>query len=277
MSPAKAARPVAASTATGLAESDRPSAPIGPELNQQRDRSKGDASNSGAVLASLAQEINEQDESRRACEVKGVMHGFRIGQLLLEAKKITPHGEFLDWVKSNTRVTPRMCQIYMRVARSPRLQHLIESDYETVSHLTLTKAIKLDPQPKSRENAYFREMVKSIRKAWNRHLEHRREFVRCLGEAREDLFKDDDEGFKRWLVDNASVGAAFAEKIPGLLDNVEYDDEAWTEAMLDDIIRELNVLSALREAGCDSNSTNAEIAAVLREVGEDPQDDEGVS
>jgi hypothetical protein len=157
--------------------------------------------------------------------------------------------------------------LYMRVARSPRLQNLIESEYETVSHLTLTKAIQLDRQPKSRETAAIKAMVKEIQKKWDRHLEDRREFVRCLGEVRES-FKDNggDEAFKSWLPDNAPVSIPFAQKIPGLLDNVEYDDDAWTRSMLDDIIADMDALSALRAAGCDAHSTDAEIAAVLEEV-----------
>jgi hypothetical protein len=52
-------------------------------------------SNSSTVLDDLAKEINEHDDAKRACEVKGVMHGIKIGQLLIEAKKVTPHGKFI--------------------------------------------------------------------------------------------------------------------------------------------------------------------------------------
>jgi hypothetical protein len=86
-------------------------------------------SNSDAVLLSLAQEINNHDEARRACEVKGIMHACRIGQLLIEAKKVVLHGRFLDWVKEHTAVTPRMCQIYMKIARSEHLTWRIEHEY----------------------------------------------------------------------------------------------------------------------------------------------------
>jgi hypothetical protein len=108
-------------------------------------------SNSGQALAALAQEINEHDEARRACEVKGVMHACRIGQLLIQAKRITPHGGFLDWLKASTAVTPRMCQMYMAIARDHRLTEQIELEYETVSHLTIAKAVKLAREHQSLE------------------------------------------------------------------------------------------------------------------------------
>ena len=53
--------------------------------------------NSAVVLTDLAQEINQHDKSRRACEVKGVMHAIRMGELLIEAKKVAPHGAFRAW------------------------------------------------------------------------------------------------------------------------------------------------------------------------------------
>ncbi len=194
-------------------------------------------SNSQAVLADLAREINEHETSRRACEVKGLMHGFRIGQLLLKAKAVTTHGKFLDWAKANTSVTPRMCQFYMRAARDPRLQWELEHEYETVSHLTLTAAIKLDRQPKDREDKARLAMAKAIAAKWEAHKEIRRRYVDCLGEVRQALREegDNDETFKAWLVENAGVGPAFADNLPDMLDQ-EYDDAVWTDAVFDDVL-----------------------------------------
>lgn len=194
-------------------------------------------SNSQAVLADLAREINEHETSRRACEVKGLMHGFRIGQLLLKAKAVTPHGKFLDWAKANTSVTPRMCQFYMRAARDPRLQWAIEQEYETVSHLTITAAVNLDRQPKDREDKARLNMAKAIAAKWEANKEIRRRYVDCLGEVQHALRVEgcNDESFKTWLVENAGVGPAFADRVPEMLGR-EYDDAVWTDAMLDDVV-----------------------------------------
>ncbi len=93
-------------------------------------------SNSAPVLADLAQEINQHDKSRRACEVKGMMHGLRMGELLIEAKKVAPHGTFRAWVSENTTISQRMAQIYMTVARDERIAEMWVDEYETVSHLS---------------------------------------------------------------------------------------------------------------------------------------------
>jgi hypothetical protein len=197
----------------------------------------GPMSNSDAVLSDLAREIEENEKSRRACEVKGLMHGMRIGQLLIEAKKVVPHGGFLDWVKGNTSVTPRMCQIYMKVAKNPRLQWAVEHQYETVSHLTLNQAVKLARQPKAREDKARDQMARQIAAKWEASTETRKSFVRCLGEIRvamADEGSGDDE-FKSWLTENGVAREVLAEKIPDLIDR-QADDDAWTVAMFADLV-----------------------------------------
>jgi hypothetical protein len=68
----------------GSREDDRRGGSINPIDSEPSTQAQ--ASNSGPVLADIAQEINEHDKARRACEVKGIMHALRIGQLLIEAK-----------------------------------------------------------------------------------------------------------------------------------------------------------------------------------------------
>ena len=110
-------------------------------------------SNSQPLLADLAQEINEHDKAKRACEVKGVMHFMKMGELLIEAKKIVPHGKFSAWVKENISVTPRTAQMYMRIAQDDRITESFIREYETVSHLTINKAVELSRQHKTVEEA----------------------------------------------------------------------------------------------------------------------------
>ena len=183
-------------------------------------------SNSAAVLSDLAREIDENEKSRRACEVKGLMHGFRIGQLLLEARKVVPHGGFLDWVKANTSVTPRMCQIYMKVAKDPRIQRAIEHEYETVSHLTLTKAVKLAAQPEDRVLAWG----KRIADRWRKQEKIKQDWVTCVAQARQALGGSDEE-FTSWLISDCDFGTAFAATATQLVKQ-EYDSDAWTDALL---------------------------------------------
>jgi hypothetical protein len=181
-------------------------------------------SNSGQALADLAQEINEHDEARRACEAKGVMHACRIGQLLIEAKRITPHGGFLDWLKANTAVTPRMCQMYMAIARDRDITEQFEREYETVSHLTITKAVKL-----ARERKSLEQLAASINKLSASLRGHQQRMAEALAEMQRHF--ETDETFNHWMVKAIGFSSAFAEKIPELLAK-EYDDEAWLDAML---------------------------------------------
>jgi hypothetical protein len=178
-------------------------------------------SNSSTVLDDLAKEINEHDDAKRACEVKGVMHGIKIGQLLIEAKKVTPHGKFIPWVKQNTRVTQRMAQMYMRIADDEKLVKVVERGYETISHLTISQAVELAGKHKREQEAFER-----CKAAIAKGEEINRDFVRALGEARKQHFSGKDAEFTIWLIENADVGKITAERAPELLDR-EYDREAW--------------------------------------------------
>lgn len=60
-----------------------------------------------AVLDSLAQEARLYSEAF-------AMNAFQLGRVLTEAKKMVPHGEWLDWVYQNTGMGKRMVQDLMR-------------------------------------------------------------------------------------------------------------------------------------------------------------------
>jgi spore coat protein CotH len=190
-------------------------------------------SNSSTVLDDFAKEINEHDDAKRACEVKGMIHTIKIGQLLVEAKKVTPHGKFILWVKQNTRVTQRMAQMYMQIAGDEKIVEMAEREYETVSHLTISKAVELAGKHK-REQEVFERCKAAVAKS----EETNRDFVRDLGECRDQHFKGQDAQFTTWLIENTDVGKITAERAPELLDR-EYDREAWLQAMLNDIASDL--------------------------------------
>jgi hypothetical protein len=180
--------------------------------------------NSAAVLTSLAREITEHEQAHHACGVKSVMHACRIGQLLLEVKEVAPHGGFLDWLKANTNVTPRMCQLYMTIAQDHRLIERIEREYETVSHLTIAKAVKL-----ARQNKALDEVAENLNEAWTKLTESQHQMAGELAEARQTF--TDERDFENWMVKAVGLSETFAQRIPELLAR-EYDDEAWLGAML---------------------------------------------
>ncbi len=194
-------------------------------------------SNTAVVLADLAKEINEHEDAVDACRVKGLMHAIRIGQLLLEAKKVTPHGDFIPWVKAATKVSQRQAQRYMAIAGDEALVKAVESEYDTVSHLTLRKAVELAGKAR-REQRMIEKLLAKLAEAET----IRREFARCLGEMREQLFKGEDAAFSAWLVEKAGVGRATAQRAPELLDQA-YDDEAWTLVFMEDIVAMVEMLA----------------------------------
>ena len=186
------------------------------------------AANSAVVLADLAQEISQHEKSRRACEVKGIMHAIRMGELLIEAKKVAPHGAFRAWVQESTSVSQRMAQMYMKIAGDERIVEMIAREYETVSHLTLTQAVKLARQHKDLDA--FIEEIKVIDK---RRRDNQREMAIGLAEVHES-FEGDDETFKKWMVEAVGFSQSLAEAAAGLVGQ-RYDDEAWFDALLADI------------------------------------------
>jgi len=89
------------------------------------------------TLENLAAEINAE---HRACETalkSGLAHALKAGELLLEAKSHTKHGEWGRWLAENFEGSVRTAQAYMRVANN-------RSELEmrnTVAHLSFRDAM----------------------------------------------------------------------------------------------------------------------------------------
>jgi hypothetical protein len=71
-----------------------------------------------------------QRDYRSSCE-----HAIRAGELLIEAKAALRHGEWLPWLSSNFRGSPRSAQTHMRLARHPNAKQL--------AHLGVEAALSL--------------------------------------------------------------------------------------------------------------------------------------
>ena len=73
-------------------------------------------------LDSLAVEIDREHEAVKAAFQTGIEHAIKAGELLIEAKKEIPHGNWEAWVQINCSVKKRMAQNYMKLAREvPKL------------------------------------------------------------------------------------------------------------------------------------------------------------
>jgi Protein of unknown function (DUF3102) len=69
-------------------------------------------------LPVLAATINEHLEAAETATRRGLEHAIAAGLLLIEAKELVAHGEWIPWLKANCRLSPRQAQVYMRLARN---------------------------------------------------------------------------------------------------------------------------------------------------------------
>lgn len=74
-------------------------------------------------LQGLATEINSEHAAVEASLRTGLAHALRAGELLIAAKSLVGHGEWLSWLAANCAVSERTAQAYMRLtANRPELE-----------------------------------------------------------------------------------------------------------------------------------------------------------
>jgi hypothetical protein len=73
------------------------------------------ASNS---LTDLAVRIKAEHTAAAASLKDSVRHAIAAGELLIEAKALVPHGQWLPWLADHVSISERTAQLYMRVAKN---------------------------------------------------------------------------------------------------------------------------------------------------------------
>ncbi len=101
--------------------------------------------NSTAVLADIAKKIDVEQEAIQSAFAMSLTHAIEAGELLLKAKKVVSHGEWLSWLKLNCIVSARLAQTYMRLARE---REQIEAKCADSALLSNDSALKLLASPK---------------------------------------------------------------------------------------------------------------------------------
>ncbi|MBT6494847.1 MAG: DUF3102 domain-containing protein [Planctomycetaceae bacterium] len=103
-------------------------------------------------LSTLAKQINEQCEaarvqfeSARESVTSATFAALQAGALLIDAKSLVPHGEWLPWLKKNVSVSHRQAQKWMRVSKE---WPAIESNTNRNSHLTIDQGLELIAEPR---------------------------------------------------------------------------------------------------------------------------------
>jgi hypothetical protein len=97
-------------------------------------------------LPVLAATINEHLEAAETATRRGLEHAIAAGLLLIEAKELVAHGEWIPWLKANCRLSPRQAQIYMLLARNRHKLTALKNAPD--SHLTIAAAVALVGKPR---------------------------------------------------------------------------------------------------------------------------------
>jgi hypothetical protein len=107
--------------------------------------STGTLSSSRCIMANLtltdmAAAIRAEHLAARGTFRKAVEHAVNAGNLLIDAKKKFPHGQWLPWVEANCDLSERSAQGYMSLAR--RWDMMTEKRRDEVALLGLRGALK---------------------------------------------------------------------------------------------------------------------------------------
>lgn len=98
-------------------------------------------------LPILAASIRDHVAAAEAATRRGLEHAIAAGLLLLEARELVAHGEWLAWLHLNCPLSPRQAQTYMRLARNRHKFEAVKN--AATAHLTIAAAEALvgKPQP----------------------------------------------------------------------------------------------------------------------------------
>ena len=112
-------------------------------------------------LVDLAARIKAEHEAAFGHARQALQHAAECGRLLIEAKAQVEHGQWLSWIDTNTGVSARQCQKYMRLAG---VWAEIGSKCELDSHLSIEGALGLLAAPaKKPSKALARENPVNVR------------------------------------------------------------------------------------------------------------------
>jgi hypothetical protein len=96
-------------------------------------------------LAKLAEAINTAHDLCERAVQDAVGHAKRTGELLLQAKGLVAHGQWLPWLEANCRVEVRQAQRYMRLAAE---WDRLVANASPGTHLSLKGAMDLLAEPR---------------------------------------------------------------------------------------------------------------------------------
>jgi hypothetical protein len=149
-------------------------------------------------LITLAKQINAEHNEFKSALVSGCQRAINAGKLLLKAKEIVGHGNWIEWQAANTNMPLRTAQCYMELA-SKEAELLAKAP--NLSGLSMSGAIRLiedlkDPEDKSTvtrsttksrtspvDSAIKKDAVKVLKDAWRKcNNDQKEEFRLHIGQ-----------------------------------------------------------------------------------------------
>jgi hypothetical protein len=91
-------------------------------------------------LPELAARIRAEHQATADALKTSVQHAIAAGELLIEAKALLKHGQWLPWLQDHCVMSERTAQLYMRCAKN---REAIEQNTQPVADLTLNEAAAL--------------------------------------------------------------------------------------------------------------------------------------
>jgi Protein of unknown function (DUF3102) len=103
-------------------------------------------------LAALAAGIRAEHQATAASLRRGLEHAMAAGELLIEARALLKHGEWLPWLRDHCALSDRTARLYTRLARN---RPEIERQIGNVADLSVRGAVALIATPNETGLANF--------------------------------------------------------------------------------------------------------------------------
>lgn len=109
-------------------------------------------------LPELATSIRQEHHLAEQHAMQAVNHAMEAGRLLIEAKALCSHGQWLPWLADNFEGSARTAQAYMRLYENRDAL----ANTQSSAHLSIDGALKLLAEPKEAEPATKNDTVSHL-------------------------------------------------------------------------------------------------------------------
>jgi len=167
-------------------------------------------------LSEVAQEINQETSSADESWRDALGHAIHSGELLIEAKGLVEHGEWLPWLEANFSGSDPTARLYMRFAANRQQIADMPTVRDAIAMLTEPKRAEITEQQEGAlEDEYLHqlELLGVVGDRLIRVKEH-------MDNAEATIYRKP----KKKLLDKAEQYAGWAEELAKRLRALDYDE-----------------------------------------------------